>query len=143
MGAAVDLQQLFSFLDTCSLGVLSTVGPNGTPQSALVGIAVTPGLELIFDTVERSRKFANIGCDPRVAFVIGWQGEVTVQYEGRASQISSTQLGPYHEIYFRKFPDGPDRLKWKGITYYVVRPSWIRYSDFTTPPPTIAEFNFD
>jgi hypothetical protein len=133
---------LLRFLENCLLGVLSSLGRDGAPQSALVGIAVTPRLEIIFDTVAKSRKFANIARDPRVAFVIGWQGEITVQYEGIARQISSSEIGPYHEIYFRKFPDGPARLKWEGITYYVVAPKWIRYSDYNQSPPEIVEFNF-
>ena len=136
----MDKQLLFQFLDTCRLGVLSSLGPMGAPQSALVGIAVTPVLEIIFDTLEKSRKFANIARDPRVAFVICWQGEVTVQYEGVARRISSTELGPYHEIYFRKYTDGPSRLKWDGITYYVVTPKWIRYSDYDQTPPEIVAF---
>ena len=110
----MDKQLLFQFLDACGLGVLSSLGPMGAPQSALVGIAITPELEIIFDTVEKSRKFANIARDPRVAFLIGWQGEVTVQYEGVARQISSPELGPYHEIYFRKLTDGPSRLSGKA-----------------------------
>ena len=138
----MDKQLLFQFLDACGLGVLSSLGPMGAPQSALVGIAITPELEIIFDTVEKSRKFANIARDPRVAFLIGWQGEVTVQYEGVARQISSSELGPYHEIYFRKFTDAPSRLKWEGITYYVVTPMWIRYSDYDQTPPEIVEFVF-
>ena len=136
----MDKRRLFQFLDGCALAVLSSLGPDGSPQSALVGIAVTPELEIVFDTVEKSRKFANIASDSRVAFVIGWQGEITVQYEGLARQISSTELGSYHEIYFRKFPDGPARLKWDGITYYVVTPKWIRYSDYNQAPPEIVEF---
>jgi len=138
----MDKQLLFQFLDTCRLGVLSSLGLMGAPQSALVGIAVTPELEIIFDTVEKSRKFANIARDPRVAFVICWQGEITVQYEGVAWRISSTALSPYHEIYYRKFTDGPSRLKWEGITYYVVTPKWIRYSDYHQTPPEIVEFVF-
>ena len=138
----MDKQRLFQFLDSRGLGVLSSLGAAGVPQSALVGIAVTPELEIVFDTVEKSRKFVNIARDPRVAFVVGWQGEITVQYEGIARRISSTELGSYHEIYFRKFPDGPARLKWEGITYYVVMPKWIRYSDYNQAPPEIVEFNF-
>jgi hypothetical protein len=34
-------------------------GQCARPQSALVGIAITPELEIIFDLVEKSRKFAN------------------------------------------------------------------------------------
>jgi hypothetical protein len=48
---------------------------------------LTPELEIVFDTLEKSRKFANISRDPRVAFVIGCQREVTVQYEGVVRQI--------------------------------------------------------
>jgi len=138
----MDKSKLLEFLSSCRLGVLSTIGPQGEPQSALVGIAVTPEFEIVFDTVSRSRKFANLTRDPRAAFVIGWQGEITVQFEGIAKQISSTELSQYHEIYFGAFPDGPARLKWEGITYHVVAPKWIRYSDFNQSPPLIEEFLF-
>lgn len=138
----MDKSLLLEFLRSNRLGVLSTVGPKGEPQSALVGFAITPEFEIVFDTVNRSRKFTNLARDARVAFVVGWEGEVTVQFEGVARQISSTELGRYHEIYFQAFPDGPARLKWAGITYYVVAPKWIRYSDFSQSPPTIQEFAF-
>jgi hypothetical protein len=65
-----------------------------------------------------------------------------VQYEGVARQISSTELVLNQEIYFRKFTDAPSRLKWEGITYYVVAPMWIRYSDYDQTPPEIVESMF-
>jgi len=139
----MDRAGIYEFLDTSSLGVLSTIGPDGAPQSALVGVAVTPDLEIVFDTVAKSRKFANLSRDPRASFVIGWQGEITVQYQGAARRISSTELGPYHECYYRKFPDGPARLRWEGITYYVMSPRWIRYSDYNQTPPEITEFDWN
>jgi hypothetical protein len=40
-------------------GLLCRLGPMRAPQSALVGIAITPDLEIIFDLVKKSRKFAN------------------------------------------------------------------------------------
>jgi hypothetical protein len=138
----MDKAELLKFLAGNKLGVLSTIGPHGEPQSALVGIAITPESEIVFDTVNSSRKFANLSRDARAAFVIGWDGEITAQYEGVARQISSTELGRYHEIYFQAFSDGPARLKWAGITYYVVAPKWIRYSDFNQSPPKIEEFIF-
>ncbi len=55
---------LFEFLERYKLGVLGTVSPEGVPQSALVGIAVTPALEIIFDTVKSSRKFRNLDRKP-------------------------------------------------------------------------------
>jgi hypothetical protein len=134
---------LFDFLGDCTLGVLSTLGPDGSSQSALVGIAVTSELEIVWTPWPSRASLPTSVVTPQVAFVIGWQGEITVQYQGIARQISSSEIGPYHEIYFRKFADGPARLKWAGITYYVVAPKWIRYSDYNQAPPEIVEFHFD
>jgi hypothetical protein len=30
-------------------------------------------------------------------------------------------------------------MAWPGITWFVVRPTWIRYSDFDQRPPLIEE----
>ena len=39
--------------------------------------------------------------------------------------------------YFAKFPDGIDREAWPDIAYFRVRPTWVRFSDFTVDPPAI------
>ena len=72
-----------AFLCQHRLAVLSTVR-DGAPQAALVGIAVTDGLEIVFDTVTGSRKYANLLADPRVALVAGWDYGKTIQVEGTA-----------------------------------------------------------
>ncbi|HKO03147.1 MAG TPA: pyridoxamine 5'-phosphate oxidase family protein [Candidatus Acidoferrales bacterium] len=135
--------ELHSFLSKHTLGVLSTIAGTNTPQSALVGIAVTPDFEIVFDTVKTSRKYPNLVARPRCSFVIGWTGEQTVQYEGRAQELHGAELQRCQEVYFRAFPDGPLRLTWPGIVYFVVKPGWIRYSDFGANPPLIQEFSFD
>ena len=38
-------------------------------------------------------------------------------------------------------PDGRQREAWPGITYFRVRPTWIRYVDFNSDPPLIVEFD--
>ena len=73
------------------------------------------------------------------SFVVGWTGEITVQYEGEAQQPEGAALAHYQEVYFANWPDGPSRLIWPGITYFVVWPRWIRYSDFDQNPPFIEE----
>ena len=133
---------LFQFIARLKLGVLSSLGPSGTPQSALVGFAVTENLEIIFDTVKSSRKYANLIARPECSFVFGWAGEQTVQYEGIAEELAGTRLQQYQQAYFRAWPDGPARLSWPGIVYFVVRPTWARYSDFDDNPPLIQEFTF-
>jgi pyridoxine/pyridoxamine 5'-phosphate oxidase len=133
---------LYASLAKEKLGVLATIGPGGDPQSALVGIAVTPQLEIVFDTVKSSRKYPNLLAHPACSFVIGGWGasEQTIQYEGVAEEPKSTDLERYQETYFKAWPDGPARMTWPGIVYFVVRPTWIRYSDFAKNPPLIVEW---
>jgi pyridoxine/pyridoxamine 5'-phosphate oxidase len=133
---------LHRFIAQSKLGVLSTLAETGPPQSALVGIAVTPHLEIVFDTVKSSRKYPNLIARPQCSFAIGWTGEQTVQYEGEAVELHGTELQRCQEVYFRVWPDGPERLNWPGIVYFLVRPRWIRYSDFDQNPPLIQELAF-
>jgi hypothetical protein len=136
--------ELYAFLAKSKLGVLGTIGNAGAPQAALMGIAVTPQLEIIFDTVKSSRKYPNLIAHPACSFVIsGWgAGEQTVQYEGAAEELKAPELEKYQATYFKAWPDGPARMSWPGIVYFVVRPTWIRYSDFDQNPPLIREFSF-
>jgi uncharacterized pyridoxamine 5'-phosphate oxidase family protein len=133
---------VYRFIDSQQLAVFGTVTPDGQPQAALVGIAVTPGFEIVFDTVRSSRKFRNLIRNPLTSFVIGCVGEVSVQYEGEARELSGAELKTLQAVYFAKWPDGPSRLHWPDITYIAVRPHWIRYMDYGAQPPVIEELAF-
>jgi len=132
-------EDFYSFMKQHRYGVVSSLSANSVPQSALVGIATSPDLEIIFDTVKSSRKYPNLIARPACSFVIGWTGEQTVQLEGIATESKGPDLKRYQEIYFAVWPDGPARMNWPGITYFVVRPRWIRYSDYDQSPPFIEE----
>jgi len=138
------VSDVYAFIAKHKLGVLGTIGPDGKPQSALMGIAITPKLEVIFDTVKSSRKYPNLIARPACSFVIGgWgTGEQTVQYEGEAAELKPPELEGYQETYFKVWADGPTRMTWPGIVYFVVRPRWIRYTDFDQSPPLVSEFSF-
>src|SRR5437016_5209207 len=92
-----DLRQ---FIAANRLAVLSTVTPAGASQSALVGVATTPDLEIIFDTVKTSRKYANLIANPRCSVVVGCIGEATLQYEGEARELSGDDRERCLESYF-------------------------------------------
>jgi general stress protein 26 len=134
--------EVFNFIEGEGLGVIATVGEDGAPEAALVGVAVTPKLELVFDTVRSSRKYPNLKSNSHIAFVIGCTTEVTVQYEGIAEELAGEELAKYQKIYFAKFKDGPTRQGWPGITYFVVRPKWVRYCDYNPDKRRIEEQMF-
>jgi general stress protein 26 len=132
----------FRFIGRHKLGVLATISPSGEPQAAVVGIAVTADLELVFDTVKTSRKYQNLTANPAIAFVIGGDEEITVQYEGEAEELQAATHQEYFDTYFEKWPECRDHLKWPGIVHFKVRPKWIRYSDFNRESFQITETNF-
>ena len=129
-GAAITRETIYDFIRARKLAVISTIGSRGEPQSALVGFAVSPDLEIVFDTVNTSRKYPNLKHDPNIAIVFGWEDETTVQFEGLASEPAGEELHRAKAIYFAAWPDGRERELWPGIAYFLVKPRWLRYSDF-------------
>ena len=139
----MDKAGIHAFMAGFRYGVVSSLSAEGKPQSALVGVATTVDLEVVFDTVRSSRKYPNL-CERRWAsVVVGWGGEQTVQLEGEAIEPEGPELERCREAYFSVWPDGRDRLKWPGITHFLVRPRWVRFSDFDQNPPLIVELTFD
>jgi uncharacterized protein YhbP (UPF0306 family) len=129
---------------THTYAVQASVSPVGAAQAAVINIAVTDSLEIIFDTVDTTRKVKNLLVNPRIALVIGgWMpgDERTVQYEGVVDKPQGPELERLMNIYYARFPEGRRRLSWAGITYLRVRPTWIRYRDFNKVPATILELD--
>ena len=102
----METEFLYNFISKNKYAVLSTVTKDNLPEAALVGIAVTTGLQIIFDTVSASRKYQNLIANPAIAFVMGWDNEQTIQYEGAAIIPTTGELDKLLEIYFKVFPDG-------------------------------------
>jgi pyridoxine/pyridoxamine 5'-phosphate oxidase len=138
----MDESAFHSIMTRSRYGVVSSIAANGSSQSALVGIAITTELEIVFDTLRTTRKYANLVARPLCSFVLWWTGERTVQFEGIAIEPQGAELERYREIYFGVWPDGPARLNWPGLVHLIVRPRWIRYSDYDQSPPLIEEMNF-
>jgi len=132
---------LFEFLRRHRYAVVSSVSSTGAPQSAVVGIGLSRDLEIVFDTLRSTRKYANLIANPAASVTV-WTGEATAQIDGVATEPEGAERDRYRKIYFETWPDGRDRLSWSGLTHIVVRPKWIRYSDFDQRPPQIEEFAF-
>ena len=138
--------ELLKFLRGHRLAVQASVAAGAAPQAAVIGYAVTDRFEMVFDTLDSSRKGQNLRRNNRIALVIGGlvDGEErTVQYEGIADEPSGEELDRLKQVYYAAWPDGPSRLSWPGLTYVRVTPTWIRCSDFNANPPEITEFTSD
>lgn len=139
----MDPQSLLRFIREHRLAVQASVSSTDAAQAAVVGFAITDEFEIIFDTLDSTRKVANLRQNHKIAVVIGGLtggDERTVQYEGIADEPSSTELERITEAYYQVYPDGRSRRGWPGLTYIRVRPTWIRYSDYNVDPPLIVEF---
>jgi pyridoxine/pyridoxamine 5'-phosphate oxidase len=121
---------LLTFLRRHRYCVQASASLSGAPQAAVVGIAVSDDLEIVFDTIGATRKMTNLRSNARVAVVVGWDDEQTVQIEGVADEPTGAELDRIKRVYFAAWPDGFERQAWKDITYVRVRPTWARYSDF-------------
>ncbi len=121
--------RVHEFLKQCPFGIVSTVCENGAPEAAFVNLAVTDDLELIFETIQTTRKCINLRRDPRIA-VVAWLNDETLQYEGVADEPDEFALRPLLEVYLAARPAALAHRGWPGLTYFRVRPRWVRFSRY-------------
>lgn len=135
---------LLEYLKTQLLGVLATVNEGGEPQAALVGITELPDVKLIFGTSNTTRKYKNLQNNPHVAIGIGHDIEAgtTVQYEGVAQELAGEELATYREVHLAKNPRARKFAMADSQRWFLVTPTWIRYTNVAAKPPEIFELTF-
>jgi hypothetical protein len=109
--------EFLAFLQAHRWAIEATSSLEGVPQAAIIGFAVTPQLEMVFDTLTSTRKAANLQTNPRVAFVIGGWNDTdpkTLQYEGRADFPQGEELSGSSRSTSRPFPMGPRACHGRG-----------------------------
>jgi pyridoxine/pyridoxamine 5'-phosphate oxidase len=137
--APMKLEDVLDIVRRKRLAIVSTVHESGAPEAALVGFAMTPRNEIVFDTLGSSRKAVNIARRPAAALVVGWENDITVQIEGDARRPQGDDLADAKAAYYREWPDGRSRENWPDIAYIVVKPRWMRYANYAGAP-VIEEF---
>lgn len=125
------------FVRACGLGVLATVDASGHPEAALVGLAVLDDGTLILNAPRGSRKVANVERRSRVAVVVGWQDDVTLQIEGSAVVAAGSEREHFGRAYNSQRPGS--RALDEDFAVVVVRPDWLRSYDATADTPRIEE----
>ena len=106
MADRVTHKEVYDFIAARRLALIASIGPQGEPQSARVGFAVSLALEIVLDTVTSSRKYPNLKHDPHIAIVFGWESETAVQSEGLAIEPEGGDLDRAKSIYFSAWRRG-------------------------------------
>jgi general stress protein 26 len=133
-------REVIDFMRSQKHGVVATTNDAGEPQAAVIGYVVTDALELVFDTLGDTRKAQNLRKRPGIALTMYDEAKArTVQYEGVADEPKGAALAPYKALYLAAFPDGRERETWPGITWFRVKPRWVRHSDFSGDAPVITQ----
>lgn len=139
LGESLDRDSVVAFIRTHGDGVLSTLGPDGSPQSAYLTLTVTDRGELVLDAREASRKVANLRQDSRVAVVVGGADGVTLQAEGLADFPAGDEWQRCADAYQEAFPRFASSLHDPAIVVVRVRIVWARLSDFRSPTAVLRE----
>ena len=122
--------EVLNFLRANRLAVQASLGAGDTIQAALVGFAVTDTFEIVFDTLNTTRKVTNLRAAPRIALVIGgWSAgdERTVQYEGIADEPFGDELERLKERVLCRLAGQPESSGVARAGHIRVRPTWVRY----------------
>lgn len=107
-----------ALLDSKAFAVVSTVQPDGSPQSSVVWVK-RDGDDILFSTVEGRRKQLNLARDPRVSLLVNppespyeyfeARGEVTMTTEGGRELID--ELAAKYRGVDKYTWDGPDDVR--------------------------------
>jgi len=134
-------QIILEFLKKHTLGVIATTYPDGTPEAAAIDFSVRDNLEIVFDTFKETHKYPNLLQKGDVAVVVGWDENITVQYEGKAFEVSSSEVETYKKEHIEKVPFEKQFVD-RGAVMFKIIPRLIRYSDFNKEPPEKIEVRF-
>ncbi|MFK0329812.1 pyridoxamine 5'-phosphate oxidase family protein [Rhizobium sp. NPDC090275] len=134
-------RMLLEFLRKHKLAVIATCHGDGKPEAATIDFSVRDNLEVVFSAFKETRKFGNLAERPCVAFVVGWDDNITVQYEGEATRVAAADIEEYQEAYLGSLPAAREFIE-RGAVIFKATPRWIRYSDFNQEPPELIEIQF-
>ncbi len=134
---------VYDFLRQHTLAVLATANLGNQPEAAVIEFSELPTLEVVFDTYSIFRKYSNLLSNPCVALAVGWERDATLQYEGRALELSAPDLEACRAVHLRKFPDAIRFEQFAGMRYFKIIPKWIRYTELSCFPWRRFELQFD
>ncbi len=137
--------KIYNLLHANEFCVISTNQPGLAPESAVISFSELEDMQLIFGTFQGSRKYQNIKQDNKVSLALGWDNTTkqTLQIEGYAMEVNDADRLRIEDIHCKKNPSS-ERFRGKPEQrYFIVKPYWLKYSDYSVHPQEIWELHFE
>ena len=136
-------QKILDFLASHRVCSLTTLLSDDSPHAAAMHYShKDEPLELYFSTENTSRKCQALlnGKTTRASVVVGFSEEewITLQMDGEVQAIlDKDQLEKIYKIHYPKHPSSEKYKNDPATIFLKFTPSWWRYTDYNTKPPTI------
>lgn len=134
-----DAKQFLGQFETC---VIATIDGSGQPEAATVGFSVDDDFTLLIATNQKTRKAANLAKNNKIALVVGVEGPKTLQLEGCAEKIDMQENQDRIKLHFEKVPGAKKFSGESGQNYYLITPTWLRFTDYTRDNPIFETKDF-
>jgi hypothetical protein len=127
--------EVYDFLDSQRVGVVSVEMEDGSPHGATVHFAYQKEpFTLVVLTDRKSGKMLPITGDKntRASVVVGTdeQTMMTLQLDGVASLPGTKD---FEKVYFAKFPEKEEKFDSSTDIFFVFTPTWWRYTNYKDP----------
>lgn len=135
-------QRILDLLSKEKVSALSVCLPDGTCHAAAMHFSHIPKpLTIYIQTENTSRKMQGIKSGQPVAasVVVGFSEEEmkTLQMDGQIQLITdAAKLPDIHKIHYAKHPQAEQYKSDPGTVFLAFTPTWYRYTDYKTEPPT-------
>ncbi|TSC88112.1 MAG: hypothetical protein G01um101416_135 [Microgenomates group bacterium Gr01-1014_16] len=132
-------QKILDFIAKERVCVLSICRPEGTCDAAAMHFSHSSDPFVIYiQTENTSRKCRNLPASASIVIGFNEENMTTLQLEGQIKIISDpSQLPAIHQIHYTKHPHAEQYKSDPATIFMVFTPSWVRYTDYKTHPPTI------
>jgi uncharacterized protein YhbP (UPF0306 family) len=128
-------KEIYEFLDSQPVGVISVEMEDGSPHGATVHFAYQKSpFAFVILTGRNYRKAQSILAKKatRASLVIGTDERAmkTFQLDGVATVPETNE---FEKVYFAKFPGKKEKFDTSDEVFFVFTPTWWRYTDYKAP----------
>lgn len=138
----MNIKTVKQFMEQYKTCVIATVGSSGQPEAATVGISVDGDFKCMIATNQFTRKAVNLAANNNIALVIGFDAPRTLQLEGVAELVDTNAYQSRIDLHLKNVPELKRFAGDASQHYYLITPTWIRFTDYTQSQPVYETGDF-